>query len=174
MARHSYPRRSGPARQTTWVGPADQNVVAIASTASGIVASFAPFTGASMHKPTIIRTRGYCTVRPQAFSADIPISGAFGLCVVSDEAFAAGAASIPRPFDDAGWDGWFVWQSFSGTFDVTTDIGRVGFSNTAMNFQIDSKGMRKVSDNETIVLMCESQSGALNIAMHLRLLFKLS
>ena len=164
----------GSRRQTTWVGPADQNVVLVATTASGIIASFAPFSGASMHKPMIIRTRGQLTIRPQAHTTTQSIGGAFGICVVSDEAFAAGAALIPRPFDDAGWDGWFVWQSFVYQLAVSTDIGRLGPSQSGMNFEIDSKAMRKVSDNETIVLMCESQTGAINVGAHLRLLMKLS
>jgi len=166
--------RVGSKRQVTWVGPADQDVIAIASGASAIVASFSPFSGASMHKPTVIRTRGVVSVRPQSFSGDLGLGGAWGVCIVSDEAFAAGAGSIPRPFDDAGWDGWFVWQAFTGRFDVTTDVGRVGFANTSITHDIDSKAMRKVSDNETVVLMCESQTGALQAVMHLRMLFKLS
>ncbi len=145
----------------------------VATTAKAIVASFAP-DSIPFNKPTVVRTRGFVGVRPQAFSADIGIGGAYGLCVVSTDAFAAGAASIPGPFDDAGWDGWFVWGSFAGRFDVTTDIGREGFANTSMNFEVDSKAMRKISDNETIVLMAESQTGAFAIAMHLRMLLKLS
>ncbi len=34
--------------------------------------------------------------------------------------------------------------------------------------------MRKVNDNESVVLMAESQTGAFDISMPLRLLFKLS
>ena len=158
-------------RQVTWVGPADQNTVAVASGASVIIASFAPFTGASMHKPTIVRTRGAVAIAPQTFGADVAISGAFGVGIVSDEAFAAGTASIPRPFDDAGWDGWFVWGSFSEFYEFGSSVG---VRRQALQIEVDSKAMRKVSDNETIVLMAESQTGALNVAMHLRLLMKLS
>ncbi len=36
------------------------------------------------------------------------VVGAFGMLVVSEDAFAAGAASIPGPFTDAGSDLWMV------------------------------------------------------------------
>ena len=173
MARGRIVTRTGRSkRQVTWVGPADQNTVAVATGASVIVASFNPFTGASMHKPTVVRTRGEVSVRPSSFAADTVISGAMGVCVVSDEAFTAGAGSIPRPFDDAGWDGWFVWQSFVNRYEVLSADGVI--IPAAIAYQIDSKAMRKVSDNETIVLMAESQLGALEVGMHLRLLMKLS
>ncbi len=170
--RRSYPS-GGPKRQVTWIGPADQGVVAVASGASAILAFFAP-GDVSMVKPTIVRTRGILDVQLQTYAADLTIGGAFGLCVVSDEAVVAGAASIPRPFDDAGWDGWFVWQAFSGHFDVTTDVGRVGLDGGSRQYEIDSKSMRKVNDNETVVLMVESQTGAINVVSHIRQLFKLA
>jgi len=40
--------------------------------------------------------------------------------------------------------------------------------------EVDSKGMRKVSDNENMVMIAQSQAGAFNIAMHLRTLWKLA
>ena len=158
-------------RQTTWIGPADQDKVAVGSGASVIIASFKPETNA-MLAPTIIRSRGEVALAVSTFAADLAYGGAFGAAVVSDEAFAAGAASIPRPFSDANFGGWFVWQSFARAVEF---ISGVGFeANVNQIFQVDSKAMRKVKAGETIVLMAESQTGAFNIAMHLRLLFLMS
>jgi len=174
MARRSNFPRGGavsPRRQTTWIAPADQESVAVVGGTSVIIGSFSP-SAFFMLKPTIVRTRGECSVRPSSFGADVAISGAFGVGVVSDEAFAAGAASIPRPFDDADWGGWLMWQSFTRRLEFISGIGVIPDAN--WTWQIDSKAMRKVSDNETVVLMCESQTGDLNIAMHLRILLKLS
>ncbi len=168
--RHGFPTTVGRKRQVTWVGPADQDAVSVASGGSTIIASFAP-DGNLMIKPTVVRTRGNVSIRPQTFAADLAISGAYGICVVSDEAFTAGAASIPRPFDDASWDGWFVWRSFEDFWEFGD---ATGMRRQSIVQEVDSKAMRKVSENETVVLMCESQSGALNISMHLRMLFKLS
>ncbi len=163
-------RGGGRKRQSIWIGPADQGAVAVSTGASTIVASFDPDAN-SLLAPTIVRTRGIVSVSG-SFAADLTISGALGVCIVTDEAFAAGAGSIPRPFDDAGWGGWLAWRSF---FTVNEFIDGTGFQADANHyFDIDSKAMRKVAPNETVVLMCESQAGALNCAMHLRLLFLLS
>ena len=112
------------------------------------------------------------SVEPQTFAVDLNIQGAFGLGIVSDQAFAAGAASVPGPWTDQDWDGWYVWQAFALSLEVTTDIGRLIPSNK--EYVIDSKAMRKVGANETVVLVIESQSGSLNSFFGFRTLVKLS
>jgi len=168
--RRGFPARGGRKRQSTWIAPADQATVNVASGTSVIIASFDP-AGAGMLAPTIVRSRGAVGIVPTFSGADLAISGAYGVCIVSDEAFAAGTASIPRPFDDADWGGWFVWRSFFGKFEF--DVQGNVFPNNLID-QVDSKAMRKVSNGETIVMMAESQSGAIAIAMHLRLLALMS
>ncbi len=166
-----FRNQRGPQRQVTWIGPADQAFISIPSTTKVIVASF-DANSAGLPKPTVVRTRGVVSVR-----ADIPLAadqsfvGAFGVAIVSDRAFAAGAASIPGPFDDAGWDGWFVWGSFGDTYEFSDATGILSVSKDHI---VDSKAMRKVTDDETIVFMAESQSGAFDINMPLRMLLKLS
>ncbi len=161
----------GSKRQTTWVGPADQDYVLVASGAVAINQSFDP-VAAGMNKPTITRVRGLVSITPASGAADVEINGAWGFAVVSDQAFAAGAASIPGPYDEAGWDGWFAWGAFSMKLDVTSDIGRL--SPFGKSWEIDSRGQRKVSDNETIVVMVESNLGAVEIAIVHRMLLKLA
>ncbi len=163
-------RAAGSRRQVTWVGPAAQGHVSVATGAKVLVASFTP-SSVSMLKTTIIRTRGMVSVRPEATTADLLFNGAFGVCVVNSDAFDAGIASIPGPWDDAGWDGWLVWGSFS------YDLGwadNTGFRKVNQEYEVDSKGMRKISDVETLCLVGESHSGAFGINMALRHLFKLA
>jgi len=93
-------------RLTQWVGSADAGYLAIAAGASVIVESNATLTGT-----TIVRLRGELSVRPSTFGADLDLVGALGIGIVSDQAFAAGSASIPGPWTDKDWDGWFVWQA---------------------------------------------------------------
>jgi len=50
----------------------------------------------------------------------------------------------------------------------------MGLNETSLRFQVNSKAMRKIGNNETLVLMAESQTGGFDIAMHLRILFLLS
>ena len=160
----------GARRQTTWVGPADQGGVGVAAGGATIIQSFDPIANA-FAKPTVVRTRGAVTITPSTFGADINIHGAYGVGIVSDQAFAAGIASIPEPFDEAGWDGWFVWRSFQLTYEFHDATGSLLGQ---LVHEVDSKAMRKVTDNETIVMVAQSQAGAFNISMHLRTLFKLA
>ncbi len=157
-------------RQSTWIGQADQDVIAVGSGSSVIISSFSP-SGAGLLHPTIARTRGIVYVAPQSFAADLGPGGAYGVCIVSDEAFAAGATSIPRPFTDSNWGGWFVWRSFRHQLEFGDNSGKMQWQGST---EVDSKAMRKVGDNETIVMMAESQTGAINVAMHLRMLMLLS
>ncbi len=149
-----------------WTGPADQGYVLVGSGAQVLLAS-----AAFSDPATILRTRGMVSVKPQAVTADIEIIGAFGMCIVTDEAFAAGAAAVPDVFDDGGWSGWFVWQSFCYDFEFNDATG-INFP--TWNFEVDSKAMRKIGPNETVVLTASSQSGAFAICSPLRFLTMLS
>ena len=152
-------------RAFAWTGSADQGFVAIGAGASVIV-SFAPGLG----DDTIVRVRGEIAVNPSPSSADNNIVGAWGMGIVSDEAFAAGAASIPGPWTNKNWGGWFAWQAVVGTFEVTTDISRLLMS---LRYPIDSKAMRKVKTNETVVEMYESQATAQTVASAWRMGLKI-
>jgi len=121
---------------------------------------------------TIMRTRGMMSIIPDVTTADLSIVGAVGMGVVSQEAFAAGVASVPEPFTDADWGGWFVWRSFGLRFNFETAIG-VNFVPANWQFEVDSKAMRRVTPNEVLVVVAESQGGAFAIADLTRHLFKL-
>ncbi len=171
---HRRPGRivhAGPRRLTQWVGPAQQEFVAVASAGATLIASF-DAEAQGFPRPTLVRTRGEVSIRASAYNADLNIVGAFGMCVVSDQAFAAGVASVPEPFTDAGWNGWFVWQSFNYVIEHSTDVGKQAPADRV--YQVDSKAMRKIAENETVVLVCESFVGALTISMPVRMLIKLS
>ncbi len=119
---------------------------------------------------TVARVRGMMSIALSAYSADISLVGAMGMAIVSDQAFAAGAASIPGPWTDIGWDGWFVWVPFAWEFAFTTDIDRLIGS---VQVDIDSKAMRKIKIGDTLVVMAESSSAAFKIGMSFRILQKL-
>ncbi len=163
-------RGGGKRRGTTWIGPADQGYVAVATNTKVLVGSFDPFA-VGMINPTLIRTRGGLSVIPGAFTADVAFIWAYGIGIVSDQAFAAGAASIPGPFTDSDWDGWQTWISGSARFEFGD---ATGFELQSEIQQVDSKAMRKVTDGETIVVMAESQAGAFQVSAPIRLLMKLS
>ncbi len=162
-AHRTFGRRQ--ARLTDWIGPAIQGSVNVASGGASIISS------ASFDAPaTIVRTRGNVAVIPQSFAADLNVFGAIGVGIVSDEAFNAGVASIPEPFADADWSGWYLWRSFSYTLELgdATSIMTVNW-----NFEVDSRAMRKVGSNETLVVVAESQGGAFSLFAGVRTLVKL-
>ncbi len=166
MARARRVVTRGARRLTQWIGPADQNYVSVASAGATLVAS-APFE----EQTTVVRARGQVSVIPAAFTTSLNIVGAFGVAIVSTEAFTAGIASIPEPFSDADWGGWFVWRSFSYRFEFDD---ATGLNFPRWDFEVDSKAMRRISPNETMVLIAESQTGAFQISAPLRVLVKLS
>ena len=173
-SRNRFPQRSrGSAkRRTTWVGPADQGYIDVAAGAKVIIGTF-DAVAQGLNKPTVVRTRGEVSITPAAgIITDIEIVGAYGLALVSDQAVAAGVASVPGPFADADWDGWFVWRSFHYTQEAAGTVASLMLQSVQQ--EVDSKAMRIVSENETIVLVAESQAQAFRISMPLRLLMKLA
>jgi len=151
------------------VAPANQAGVAVPSATSVIIASFIPFSF-GMNQPTIVRSRGEVHVFPVG-GADLSMTGAFGMCIVSADALAAGTGSIPRPFDDADWGGWFTWFSWASRIEFQSGVGEMMIG---ARYQVDSKAMRKIGSNEAVVIMAESQSGAVTVNAPLRLLFLMS
>ncbi len=171
-ARSSVRFGRGPKRQSTWIGPADQGAVGVATTGATIVSSFDP-EAAALPRPTIVRSRGIIHITPQTFGADLTIHGAFGMAIVSDQAFAAGIASIPKPFDEANWDGWFLHQYFSCSAILASAVGLQ--TPAGASYLLDSKSGRKLQDNESVVVMITNASATdgMRFTLDFRMLFKL-
>ncbi len=102
---------------------------------------------------TIRRTRGLCAVKSDQNAAVEEQTGAYGMVIVTDLAAAAGAASIPGPFTDRNDDGWFLWVPFT---QFTS--GSVAGGYTSMQYQFDSKAMRKLEQGFSIAVMVENAS----------------
>ena len=120
---------------------------------------------------TIVRTRGMFTIALSTYVADLEIVGAIGMGVVTAEAFLAGVASVPEPYTDADWGGWFMWRSFAHRYEVK---GGESSLLASWSIEVDSKAMRKVTTNEVMVVVVESHVGAIRVADCTRNLIKLS
>ena len=95
---------------------------------------------------TIVRTRGQLLWSLVDNSGVRQIMhGAFGIIIVSGDAFSAGVASLPGPMSDSEND-WYVWVPFTiNTVDGTADDQAIGQTGR-VNF--DSRGMRKMKFGE--------------------------
>ncbi len=165
----------GPRRQTQWGATTTSATVAIAAATKVL---FARFTfaqlAASVGTPvTHIRERGLLTIFSDQVAADENQLGAIGFAVVSEVAGAAGAASIPGPFTEADWDGWYAWAPIVARFEFLTVSGIE--PHMGIEVPIDSKAMRKVNDEDSLVIMIEngSSTDGFNAAYIGRSLFKL-
>ena len=162
-----FPARSS-RRATEWVAPADQGFINVGAGAKVIHQTFAIDTSQFAPGATIVRTRGMLSVKLQSYAADLDVVGAMGMTVVSDEAVAAGVASIPGPWGAADWEGWFVWEAFGFHFEATAGVDVMG----SIQIPFDSKAMRKVSSGQTVVVLVESQQFAFSTAVMFRQLYK--
>jgi hypothetical protein len=84
-------------------------------------------------------------------SAGDGYQGAMGIGLASSAAFTAGIGSLPTPITEAAWDGWLWHRFFSvhgGVADGSTNAG-------SYQIEVDSKAMRKVSDEMTIFMAGE-------------------
>jgi len=115
---------------------------------------------------TLVRTRGEVTVRLTLVTSALDgFDGAIGILQVSEEAFAAGAASIPFPVDDSDRDIWVWHQFFSLHPQAVNDTEGAGFA----RYQIDSKAMRKTTEGDVLCAMVQGfEVGASTIAINMQ------
>ncbi len=100
---------------------------------------------------TLLRSRGellVCAV-PNA-NTDNEIA-CFGFAVVSDEARAVGTTSLPNPVSSPDFDWfWYGYAPLMDTVSTGSDASSIGLT---YRLTIDSKAMRRVSPNHSLVLI---------------------
>jgi len=141
----------GPRRATDWSASLVQDSqVTVPASSAVLLETFVPIVGGE----TIIRTRGLFTIASdQSVGTEIQF-GAFGICVVTQQAAGIGITAIPHPSTDAAWGGWFVHGFFAEEFRF---LSAIGFQpHNAAQFPIDSKAMRKVDEDERVVVVIEN------------------
>ena len=171
-SRSGYSR--GPRRSTAWaIGPnsVQQTLSVSGSTiwSNGIVLVNEPLV-------TVVRIRGYFrALLTAATAAGDGFLGACGIGVVNENAFTVGGTtSVPTPITDADWDGW-MWHQF---FDLRSNVAGVGDGQpgVSLGFDIDSKSMRKLGD-EQVLMGClevvEAGTAIMELTADCRLLLKL-
>ena len=117
----------------------------------------------------MIRTRGLLLATLESFTAvGDGFFGAIGLGIVTTAAATAGVASIPTPITEAGWDGWLLHRYVA----VESSIG-AGSPGEVHRLDLDSKAMRKVNEDESIVMVwegTENGTAVINVQCRVRVL----
>ena len=172
-----------PRRKTDWgLGPANEAGTTITGSGSSLGSSAISPTVPGL---TLVRTRGHALwYLNQASAANNGFHGAMGIGIATLAAVTAGAASVPTPITEADWDGW-IWHQFfqcrsGGIIDgsVSADHDLVNSTSAAVRFEIDSKAMRKFSDDDMAIFaaleVTEVGTAAMVWSFDSRMLFKLS
>ena len=127
---------------------------------------------------TLVRLRGLCSFYQTV--ADAPgtgFAGAVGIGLVTSQAFAVGVTAVPTPVTEVGWEGWLYHRFFDTRAITATIADGVNAVAVTNQFEIDSKAMRKWTDNFTLMGVVEVvEIGIGTVQMHAdtRTLIKLS
>jgi len=76
----------------------------------------------------------------------------WGLGIVSSDAFAAGVAGMPDPAGDVGYP-WLWWHSMHLFSYVAA--GEEAFGVTAQRAEVDTKAMRRIKPDQTLLMLCQ-------------------
>ena len=175
---HSNLRRHqlrSPRRTVVWnQGPGSATVTAFSSNVTTVLG----LGQTSLGGVTVVRLRGSL----QAFLRSGDAGGvgfhcALGVGIVTQDAFSVGVTAMPNPQDDTDWK-WLYHRIFDlHTLDATiaNSYGPAGLA--AIQFEVDSKAMRKMVPNQTIfasLQVVEAAAATMDVYFDSRMLLKLS
>ena len=171
----SQGRSRGPRRRTGWeLGPGGTAALSVSTDSvsflgSGIVTLFDGFT--------IARLRGFLSANLLTVSsAGDGYDFAVGVGLINSDAFAVGVTTILDPIGDADWDGWLYHRFFNIHAVTATIADGVNAAAAAIQFEVDSKAMRKLTDTDVIfaaVQAVENGAATAEVFFNSRLLMKL-
>ncbi len=141
-------------RETAWISVPD----VAASLGAGISVLTGSLNAAALAlRPfTIVRVRGWIHCRSDQVAANENVAASWGYAVVSDQASAIGVTAVPTPITDRGSDLFFVYESMFTRFQVSSAVGWSG--DFGIQRQFESKAMRKVNEDEDVVLTVENSA----------------
>ena len=160
-------------RETLWLSATFAQATLGAASTAALVTSLNA-SALALRPFTIVRTRGYMSVRSDGFAVSTAeiYEAAYGEIVVTDQASAAGVASVPTPAAEDALD-WHVYERSGGR----TQISAAGLDQFNVNVRqdIDSKAMRKVDVGEDLITVVETSSASLGaiVSFYTRVLIKL-
>jgi len=128
----------------------------------GLVAGFAN---------TILRLRGIIGVQLDPGGVDERVLVTFGIIVTTAVAFATGTTALPSPVAESDKD----WMWIGSAFLTSGAEAAVIPDRLSAEIEVDSKAMRKVKPNDTVVLIGEvaesvDQTGTWDFQYYVRML----
>ncbi len=109
---------------------------------------------------TILRSRGYLQASMDATKqVGDSIDLAFGLGIISTDAFAAGGGSVPDPGDEAEYP-WIWWGQMH--LEAFATGGTEPWGSSSQYIEVDTKAMRKMKPGQSLawIVQVQGASGA--------------
>ena len=171
---HSQAR--GPRRKKSWgLGPGGPAETTLSATGNAIIGLGSETIRDDL---TLLRLRGQLQL--QLLAADQAaggFTGAFGIGIVTEPAFAVGITAVPTPITEQEWDGWLYWTAIQMHSITATIADGSNAAAVARKVEVDTKAMRKMRKGDTIFaivqLASEDGSASLNIRFDSRVLVAL-
>ena len=173
MARQrGFPRVAtrGPRRQTSWgFGPGGTAVTSFTASTTAFVGSAVVPVQEGM---TIVRLRGRLrTYLKTAMASGDGFQGAFGIGIAPTVGVASGVGAVPSPITEQDSENWLYWTPISIHGGVNLQ------DETSMNIEVDSKAMRKFTDDEislyAMIELIEIGAATADLFFDSRILLKL-
>ena len=173
-------------RKTNWaIGPqtaGDGASIAIGSSQALLAANGAQVIESGI---TLVRLRGSLNLfLTSAAALGDGFHGAFGIGIATLPAFTIGVTAVPTPITEESWNGW-LYHRYFGIFSggpiaaatAAQEALQVNSTSAALNFEVDSKAMRKLNTDTVIFAALEvielGASSTMEFAFNSRLLVKL-
>ena len=157
-------------RETLWLG-VDETNTTVGSVGAAVIINSLSVAALALRPFTIIRVRGNLFMVSDQQAASETYQAALGACVVSFQSSVIGVTAVPTPVTDRGSDLWFLYEAMFGRFTFGSGVA---FIQGGENRQYDSKGMRKVNDDQDAIFVLENAFAAGTTVGHeARMLIKL-
>ena len=140
-------------RHTDWSASAVQTALTVIPASSVVLSQVFTPVGAG---ETLVRTRGLFAWGSDQLSASENQLGAIGIGVVSAQAASVGVTAVPHPDTDSAWGGWLFHSYYASSFFFSTAASYI--ANALFSMPVDSKAMRKVGEEERLVVVIANSS----------------
>jgi len=165
--RFTRPARGSQRRKTLWLGGVPVPAFNTLASASSVLISSLNAAAKALLPFTVVRTVGWFSIRSDQQAAIEDFAGAFGQCIVTEQAVAIGVTAVPTPFTDNQSEAWFIQQ-------IVQSSNVVDAGGSVISMALESKAMRKVEVGFDLVGVVENPlATGIVISTFTRILVKL-